>query len=104
MDSKPVTINTNDNKILVYKLCCISKYSKICRKRPLKKETKIGFKDRSTLNAGQMYCKCIYFRPSLSYLLPLSPLFCLFVSGCLRQVLLYRVHLPNLLSVPFNLV
>ena len=30
-----------------------------------------------------------YFRPSLSYHLPLSPLFCLFLSGRLRQVLLY---------------
>ena len=29
-----------------------------------------------------------YFRPSLSYHLYLSPLFCLFLSGCLRQVLL----------------
>ena len=30
-----------------------------------------------------------YFRPSLSYHLPLRPLFCLFLSGRLRQVLLY---------------
>ena len=30
-----------------------------------------------------------YFRPSLSYHLPLRPLICLFLSGCLRQVLLY---------------
>ena len=29
-------------------------------------------------------------RPSLSYHLPLRPLFCLFLSGCLRQVLLYK--------------
>ena len=27
-----------------------------------------------------------YFRPSLSYYLPLRPLFCLFLSGRLRQV------------------
>ena len=30
-----------------------------------------------------------YFWPSLSYLLLLRSLFCLFLSGCLRQVLLY---------------
>ena len=30
-----------------------------------------------------------YFQPSLSYHLPLRPLFCLFLSGHLRQVLLY---------------
>ena len=30
-----------------------------------------------------------YFRPSLSYHLPFRPLFCLFLSGRLRQVLLY---------------
>ena len=30
-----------------------------------------------------------YFRPSLSYHFPLRPLFCLFLSGCFRQVLLY---------------
>ena len=30
-----------------------------------------------------------YFRPSLSYHLPLRSLFCLFLSGRLRQVLLY---------------
>ena len=30
-----------------------------------------------------------YFQPSLSYHLSSRPLFCLFFSGCLRQVLLY---------------
>ena len=30
-----------------------------------------------------------YFQPSLSYHLPLRPLFCLFLNGRLRQVLLY---------------
>ena len=32
-----------------------------------------------------------YFRPSFSYFLPIRPLFCLFLSGRLRQVLLYLV-------------
>ena len=70
-------------------------YSKTCRKRPLKKNTKIDFQDRLSLNAGQKYCRMLqesilqYFQPSLSYHLPYRPLFCLFLSGLLRQVLLY---------------
>ena len=42
-----------------------------------------------------MYCRMLqesilqYVRPSLSYHLPLRPLFCIFLSGRLRQVLLY---------------
>ena len=71
------------------------KYYKTCLNRPLKKKTKIVFQDRISLNAGQKYCRMLkesilqYFRPSLSYHLFLRPLFCLFLSGCLRQVLLY---------------
>ena len=47
------------------------------------------------LNAGQKYCKMLqesilqYFRPSLSYNLPLRSLFCLFLIGRLRHVVLY---------------
>ena len=33
-----------------------------------------------------------YLRPSLSYRLSLRSMFCLFLSGCLRQILLIRVH------------
>ena len=64
-------------------------YSKICRKRPLKSNTK-----KITTDYGLMEVKSIaecfkgsilqYFRPSFSYHFPLRPLFCL-----LRQVLLY---------------
>ena len=56
---------------------------------------KIGFQDLLSLNAGQKYCRMLqesilqYFRPSLSYHLSLRPLFCLFLSGRLRQGLLY---------------
>ena len=63
-----------------------------------KRVPKIGFQDRLLLNAGQEYCRMLqesilqYFRASLSYHLSLRPLFCLFLSGCLRQVLLY---MPN---------
>ena len=64
-----------------------------------KRRPKIGFQDRLSLNAGQKYCRMLqesilqYFRPSLSYHLSLRSLFCLFLSGCLRQVLLYRIFL-----------
>ena len=60
----------------------------------LKRRPKIGFQDRLSLNAGQKYCRMLfwsilqYFRPSLSYHLSSRPLFCLFLSGSLRQVLL----------------
>ena len=79
----------------MYMLDFIIKYSKTCLKWPLKKKTKIGFQDQLLLNAGQKYCKMLqesilqYFQPSLSYHLSLRPLFCLFLSGRLRQVLLY---------------
>ena len=73
----------------------VSIYSKTCLKRSLKEETKIDFQDRLSLNAAQKYCRMLqesilqYFRPSLSYHLSLRPLFCPFLSGCLRQVSLY---------------
>ena len=65
----------------------------------LKRRPKIGFQDRLSLNAGQKYCRKLhesilqYFRPSLSYHLSLRLLFCLFLSGRLRQVLLYFRHI-----------
>ena len=61
----------------------------------LKRRRKIGFQDRLSLNAGQKYCRMLqegilqYFGPSLSYHLSSRPLICLFLSGSLRQVLLY---------------
>ena len=42
-----------------------------------------------------------YFRPSLSNHFPLRPLFCLSLSGRLRQVLLY-FRLPKYLSMGFQ--
>ena len=59
-----------------------------------KRGHKIGFQDQLSLHAGQKYCRMLqesilqHFRPSLSYHLSLRPLFCLFLSGRLRQVLL----------------
>ena len=68
---------------------------KTCHKWPLQRRPIIDFQDRLSLNAGQKYCRMLqesiqqYFQPSLSYHLSLRPLFCLFLSGRLRQVLLY---------------
>ena len=62
-----------------------------------KRRTKFGFKDRLSLNTGQKYCRMLqesilqYFRPALSYHLSLRPLFCLFLRGRLRRVLLYYI-------------
>ena len=59
-----------------------------------KRRPKFGFQNQLLLNAGQKYCGMLqesilqYFRPLLSYHLPLRPLFYLFLSGRLRQVLL----------------
>ena len=47
-----------------------------------------------------------YFRPSLSYHLSLRSLFCLFLSGRLRQVLLYlinfRTNLKKSIKLPIS--
>ena len=56
-----------------------------------KRRPKIGFQDRLSLNAGQKYCILQYFRPSLGYHSSLRPSFGLFLSGRLRQVLLYII-------------
>ena len=72
-------------------------YSKICNQRPLKKKTKIGFQEQSSINAGQKYYRILswsilqYVRPSLSYPISLRPLFCLFMSDRLRQVFCIKV-------------
>ena len=62
-----------------------------------KNDQKLRFRDRLSLNAGQKYCRILqesllqYFKHALSYHLSLRPLFCLFLSGRLRQVLLYSL-------------
>ena len=43
-----------------------------------------------------------YFQPSLSYHLSLGPLFCLFLSDCLRQVFLYTSHWPMSSSLDYK--
>ena len=77
-----------------------------------KRRPKIVFQDRLSLNADQTYCRMLqksilqYFRPSLSYHLSLRPLFCLFLSGCFKQVLLYLLsekYELNLFHANFNI-
>ena len=50
---------------------------------------------RPRLEAVLMGSILQYFRPSISYLLSERSLFCLFLSGCLRQVLLYHLFWPK---------
>ena len=63
-----------------------------------KRTPKMGFQDQLSLNAGKKYCRMLqesilqYFQPSLSYYLSLRPLFCPFLRGRLRQVLLFVLH------------
>ena len=60
-----------------------------------KRRQKLVFKTNYPLMQVKSIAECSkgsilqYFRPSLSYHLSLRDLFCLFLSGCLRQVLLY---------------
>ena len=71
-----------------YTIIITTMYSKTCLKRPLSKRAKTGFQDQLSPNACQKYCRMLQ-GPSLSYHLSLRSLFCLFLSGCLWQVLLY---------------
>ena len=56
-------------------------YSKTCVKQPLSKRPKIGFQDQLSLNAGKIIAECSKGRS----------LFCLFLSGCFTQFLLYKI-------------
>ena len=72
-------------------------YSKTCVKRPLSKRPKNGFQDQLSLNSCQKYCRMLQGEQSailseLSYYMSLRSLFCLFLNGSLRQVLLYTTH------------
>ena len=48
-----------------------------------------------SIPCSKAFCILQYFRPSLNYHLSLRPLLCLFLSGRLRQVLLYVFHLTS---------
>ena len=77
-------------------------YNKTCLKQPLKMRPKFYFQNWQSLNVGQKYSKMLqrsilqYFWPALSYHLSLRPLFFLFLSGHLRQVLLYLIQLAKI--------
>ena len=72
-------------------------YSKTCLKRPLSKDQKLVFKTNYRLMQDKSIAVWSkgsilqYFWPSLGYRLSLRSLFCLFLSGRLRQVLLYSI-------------
>ena len=73
-----------------------------------KRRPKGGFQDQLWLNAGQKYCRMLqerilqYIRPSLTYHLSLRPLFCLFLSGRLKQTLLYN-NFAMLINLKYTL-
>ena len=72
-------------------------------KTPTLKKTKNGFQDQLSLNVGQKYCRMLQMEHSaiLSTFIKLPvviKLFCLFLSGCFTQVLLY-IRRVNLLPV-----
>ena len=84
-------------------------YSKTCLKRPHKKKTKNCFlRPIFCLMQVKSIAECSkgsilqYFQPSLSYHLPVRPLFCLFLNGHLRQVLLYLLTRISVLNVTQN--
>ena len=84
------------------------RYSKTCLKRPLSKRPKMVFKTNYRLMQINSIAKCSkgsilqYFRPSFNYHLRLRSLFCLFLSGCLRQVFLYMYILGDNNNVQFS--
>ena len=83
-------------------------YSKTCLKRPLKRKTKTIFQDRLSLNAGQKYCRMLPLEHSaiLSTFIKLTfaikTFFCLFLSDCLKQVLLYLPFQHYILKKPIT--
>ena len=74
-------------------------YHKTCLKQPLSNRPKLFFKTNYGLMQIKNIAECSkgsilqYFRPSLSYHLSLSSLFCLFLCGRLRQFLPYHTLL-----------
>ena len=87
-------------------LCANFIYSKTCVKWPLSKRPQIGFQDDLSFNAGQNYCRMLQGEHSALLLtfikshLSLRSLFCLFLSGHFRQVLLLQ---NMLIPLKYNL-
>ena len=87
---------SNGNTVSAYMMIRCVYLGENCTVKPLKKKTKIDFQDQLSLNAGQKYCKMLQREHSAilstSIKLPSvikKPLSCLFLSGRLRQVLLF---------------
>ena len=82
-------------------------YSKTCLKRPLKKETKIGFQDRLSLKAGQKYENAPRDHPAiLSTFIKLLFVFEIFVLSIFEWPLMtgFTVYSDNSLHVMENLL
>ena len=75
----------------VFRVC---NHSKTCLKRPLSKRVQLVFKTNYRLM--QVKSIAAFFRPSLSYHMPLRSLFCLFLSG--RKDRFYCIYCSDLLA------
>ena len=75
-------------------------YSKTCLKPPLKKE-QVGFQYRSSLNAGQKYCRMLQGEHSTILLTFIKLPFSIktFVLFIFKWVLLYILHFVYLIPV-----
>ena len=85
----------NAHNLLIFQQILMILVSKFMVYRALSDKTQLSLGLLSPLIQVKSIAECSkvsilqYFRPSLSYHFPLSPLICLFLSGRLRQVLLY---------------
>ena len=67
---------------------------------PLINNTKIGFQYTVSLNSGQKYCRMLQgqhsaiFSPFIKLPFSINTFVLFFISGCIRQVLLYIVLNP----------
>ena len=94
---RPACASAQSDQHLCFSFSWKYNYSKNCVKPPLSKRPKIAFLNQLSLTVLQVesIADCSkgsnlqYFWPSLSYHLSLRPLFCLFLSGCFTQIILY---------------
>ena len=88
-------LNNSINKIGIMNLRQINYTVKPVKDGHSKKDQKLVFKTNYRLMQVESIAECFswsilqYIRPSLRYHLSLRPLFCIFLSGRFRQVLLY---------------
>ena len=72
-------------------------YSKACLKQPLKEDQKLFFKTKYRLMQVRSIAECSKraFCNTFDLHKVICPLFCLVLSGCLSQVLLYMYHFES---------